>query len=99
MVRAIAAVYETGALPPLAHPGPEAGPRVAIEPRGSAAPGLEEGQRVVIEIRVLAERGPESSLQEWLQVYEGLSEEDIAEVEETFARSAPRVSPSPPERG
>ncbi|HJX27488.1 MAG TPA: antitoxin family protein [Thermoanaerobaculia bacterium] len=81
MVRVIEAVYENGALKPLADPG------------------LEEGQRVVIEIRVLAEPGPESSLQEWLQVYEGLSEEDIAEVEETFARSAPRVSPSPPERG
>ena len=67
--------------------------------RPLADPGLPERQRVVIEVRALPEPSPESSLTEWQRVYEGLSDEDIAKVEETFARSAAEVTPLPPERG
>lgn len=59
-----------------------------------ADPGLPEGQRVVIEVRALAEQSPESSLQEWQRVYAGLSEKDIADIEETLVRSrSPKCTP------
>jgi predicted DNA-binding antitoxin AbrB/MazE fold protein len=43
--------------------------------------GLAEHQRVVLEIWLPSKAGEESALEAWQQVYEGLSEEDIAEVE------------------
>lgn len=54
-----------------------------------ADPGLQERQRVVIKIQDPTEAISGSSLEEWQRVYEGLSEEDIAEVEATFARPRP----------
>lgn len=45
-------------------------------------PGLEEHQRVLLEIRIEPQDLPSSSpLAAWHRVYEGLSEDDIAEVE------------------
>jgi len=44
-------------------------------------PGLDEHQRVVMEIRLPSESAAESELVEWHRVYEGLSVDDIAEVE------------------
>ena len=45
-------------------------------------PGLEEHQRVLLEIRIEPRPEGSSALQAWQQVYEGLSEEEIAEVED-----------------
>jgi predicted DNA-binding antitoxin AbrB/MazE fold protein len=44
-------------------------------------PGLEEHQRVLLEIRTEPQEAMASTLEAWQQVYEGLSEEEIAEVE------------------
>jgi predicted DNA-binding antitoxin AbrB/MazE fold protein len=44
-------------------------------------PGLEEHQRVLLEIRIEPRPEGSSALAAWHQVYEGLSEEEIAEVE------------------
>jgi predicted DNA-binding antitoxin AbrB/MazE fold protein len=61
-----------------------------------ADPGLPEHQRVVLEIRVPAQADAESGLQAWRQVYEGLSEDDVTEIEKIaldrsqFFRSEPR---------
>jgi predicted DNA-binding antitoxin AbrB/MazE fold protein len=46
-----------------------------------ADPGLAEHQRVVVEIRPAEETGTGSPLEAWQQVYAGLSETDVAEVE------------------
>jgi predicted DNA-binding antitoxin AbrB/MazE fold protein len=46
-----------------------------------ADPGLADRQRVVLEIQLPAEQDAASSLREWQRVYEGLSEQDISEVE------------------
>lgn len=42
---------------------------------------LPERQRVTIIIRVPAAEGPDEALEAWQQVYEGLSDQDIAEIE------------------
>ena len=44
-------------------------------------PGLEEHQRVLLEIQTEPEDKAASTLEGWHQVYAGLSEEEIAEVE------------------
>ena len=44
-------------------------------------PGLEEHQRVFLEIRTEPQEAIASTLEAWQQVYEGLSEQEIAEVE------------------
>lgn len=44
-------------------------------------PGLEEYQRVLLEIRTEPGDRISSLLEDWHQVYAGLSEEEIAEVE------------------
>lgn len=44
-------------------------------------PGLREHQRVLVEIRFEPQEDASSALDAWHQVYEGLSEDDIAEVE------------------
>jgi predicted DNA-binding antitoxin AbrB/MazE fold protein len=49
--------------------------------RPLADPGLADHQRVVLEIRVPADAESASTLRAWQQVYEGLSEKDVAEVE------------------
>lgn len=46
-----------------------------------ADPGLPEHQKVVVEVRLPSEATAESELEDWLSVYEGLSDADIAEVE------------------
>ena len=46
-------------------------------------PGLEEHQRVLLEIRTEPKKAVSSTLEAWHRVYEGLSEEEIAEVEAT----------------
>jgi predicted DNA-binding antitoxin AbrB/MazE fold protein len=50
-----------------------------LKPLGD--PGLTEHQRVVLEIQLPSKAGEESALEAWQRVYEGLSEEEIAEVE------------------
>lgn len=51
-------------------------------------PGLHEHQRVVIDLRVGPEGTPEDALRRWREVYDGLSEEEVAEVERiAFDRS------------
>ena len=44
-------------------------------------PGLEEHQRVVLEIRTEPQEHASSPLAAWHRVYEGLSEDEIVEVE------------------
>jgi predicted DNA-binding antitoxin AbrB/MazE fold protein len=44
-------------------------------------PGLEEHQRVLLEIRFEPREQASSALEAWHQVYEGLSEDEVAEVE------------------
>jgi len=44
-------------------------------------PGLEQHQRVLLEIRFEPQEQASSALEAWHQVYEGLSEDEIAEVE------------------
>lgn len=44
-------------------------------------PGLQEHQRVLLEIRFEPREQASSALEAWNQVYEGLSDEEIAEVE------------------
>ncbi|HVR97100.1 MAG TPA: antitoxin family protein [Thermoanaerobaculia bacterium] len=44
-------------------------------------PGLEEHQRVLLEIRIEPQEHISSPLDAWQGVYEGLSEDEIAEVE------------------
>lgn len=44
-------------------------------------PGLQEHQRVLLEIRFEPREPASSALEAWHQVYEGLSEDEIAEVE------------------
>lgn len=44
-------------------------------------PGLEEHQRVLLEIRIEPRPGGSPALEAWHQVYEGLSDDEIAEVE------------------
>ena len=44
-------------------------------------PGLEEHQRVLLEIRIEPRQTGSSALEAWHQVYEGLSDDEIAEVE------------------
>ena len=44
-------------------------------------PGLQEHQRVLLEIRFEPREQASSALEAWHQVYEGLSEAEIAEVE------------------
>jgi predicted DNA-binding antitoxin AbrB/MazE fold protein len=46
-----------------------------------ADPGLSEHQRVLLEIRLPAEPDVEAELKAWQRVYEGLSEDEIADVE------------------
>ena len=49
--------------------------------RPLADPGLADQQRVVLEIRVPTAGETASELRAWHQVYEGLSETDVADVE------------------
>ncbi len=42
---------------------------------------LPERQRVTVIIYVPAAEGPDDALEAWQQVYEGLSDQDIAEIE------------------
>ncbi len=44
-------------------------------------PGLEENQRVLLEIRTEPTEERSSAIAAWHRVYEGLSEDEIAEVE------------------
>jgi predicted DNA-binding antitoxin AbrB/MazE fold protein len=44
-------------------------------------PGLQEHQRVLLEIRFEPREQASSALEAWHQVYEGLSADEIAEVE------------------
>jgi predicted DNA-binding antitoxin AbrB/MazE fold protein len=44
-------------------------------------PGLKEHQRVLLEIRTEPQETVSSAIEAWHQVYEGLSEEEIAGVE------------------
>jgi len=44
-------------------------------------PGLEEHQRVHIEIQIEPQPGASAALEAWHRVYEGLSDNEIAEVE------------------
>ena len=44
-------------------------------------PGLQEHQRVLLEIRFEPRDTTSSALEAWHQVYEGLSDADVAEVE------------------
>jgi predicted DNA-binding antitoxin AbrB/MazE fold protein len=44
-------------------------------------PGLQEHQRVLLEIRIEPQDTVASALEAWHQVYAGLSEKDIADVE------------------
>ena len=44
-------------------------------------PGLEEHQRVLLEIRIEPRQAGSSAIEAWHQVYEGLSDDEIAEVE------------------
>lgn len=44
-------------------------------------PGLEEHQRVLLEIRTERQEQTSSPLEAWQRVYEGLSEDAIAEIE------------------
>ena len=44
-------------------------------------PGLKEHQRVLLEIRTEPEEHASSALEAWHQVYEGLPEDEIAEIE------------------
>lgn len=44
-------------------------------------PGLQEHQRVLLEIRFEPREQASSALEAWHQVYEGLSEDEVAEVE------------------
>ena len=44
-------------------------------------PGLTEHQRVFVEIRLPSETQADGELENWLAVYAGLSESEIAEVE------------------
>jgi predicted DNA-binding antitoxin AbrB/MazE fold protein len=46
-----------------------------------ADPGLPEHQRVFLEIHLPSESTPEDEIKAWQRVYEGLSEDEIAEVE------------------
>lgn len=61
-----------------------------------ADPGLPEHQRVVLEIHVPGQADAESCLQAWRQVYEGLSDDDVTEIEKIalgrsqFFRPGPR---------
>lgn len=58
-------------------------------------PGLQEHQRVVLEIRFEPREQASSVLEAWHQVYEGLSEDEIAEVE-TMALDRSRFSRDKP---
>jgi predicted DNA-binding antitoxin AbrB/MazE fold protein len=44
-------------------------------------PGLHEHQRVVIDLHVEPKADVEATLRRWREVYSGLSDEEIAEVE------------------
>lgn len=45
-------------------------------------PGLDEHQRVTVEIQAEPETSPDDALAAWQRVYEGLSDEQIREIEE-----------------
>lgn len=45
-------------------------------------PGLQEHEKVRIEIREAPERKVHSTLAEWAKVYEGLSDQEIDEIDE-----------------
>ena len=49
--------------------------------RPLADPGLEEHQRVLLEIRIEPQAHASSALEAWHRVYEGLSEDEISELE------------------
>lgn len=44
-------------------------------------PGLEQNQRVLLEIRTEPQEHASSAVDDWRRIYEGLSEDEIAEVE------------------
>lgn len=44
-------------------------------------PGLKENQRVLLEIRTELQEEDSSAIAAWHRVYEGLSEDEIAEIE------------------
>lgn len=44
-------------------------------------PGLEENQRVLLEIRTESQDAESTAIADWHRVYEGLSEDEIAEIE------------------
>ena len=44
-------------------------------------PGLQEHQRVLLEIRFEPRESASSALEAWHQVYEGLSDDEVAEIE------------------
>lgn len=44
-------------------------------------PGLEENQRVLLEIRTESREDNSAEIAAWHRVYEGLSEDEIAEIE------------------
>ena len=58
-------------------------------------PGLQEHQRVVINLHVEPEIDPEATLSRWREVYGGLSDEEIAEVE-AIALDRSRFLPQEP---
>jgi predicted DNA-binding antitoxin AbrB/MazE fold protein len=59
-------------------------------------PGLSEHHRFSVQVQELDGGGPQSELAAWHEVYEGLSEEEIASVE-TMAFDRSRFSREDPE--
>ena len=57
-------------------------------------PGLREHQRVLLEIRFEPQEDASSALEAWHQVYEGLSDKEIADVE-AMALDRSRFSSKP----